>query len=1162
MEYFCNDVKLKVLFTMKKLNYLFSLLLFTLVGGLTAWGQDDGKMYTAVTQINPDDGLEEGVDYVLRGTGLGNCSSNYLDLTADGNAGSTEILTSSIWQFVKAGELDSMPTYYLRNKTTGQYLRKPVETLDLTYNYMGDNIPAGWGDKFLALTDDVAQAFLFWAGRGDTAVSASAGGRFQSMYAYPENPDCFIFCGVEAWNTLTEAGENNVRWLESYANNNCIANYWDVNAWYVYKDLQEITGVDKLNRILQQLLPQGPEGAFTAGTNPGNVEVSAYNALTDVYARVLEYMEVPTTDEEAEQLAAEIRAAYENCRNSLILPEMGKYYFVTNRARNNASGRGTIYCNNGSEWNWEYVTDEGREENFSKYAVQLVAGETEGMFLVKSPLYNKYMEAINGNSNTIMAVDSIEAAEYEIGHNSGTYFFFRNPGISQGVHAQENGLKCVGWDYTTEASQWIFTQISDDKVQAIEDAARQAQLNVALNNVYTTASSAYVSSRVYTSDATLDEAYESHGLLTSTDQIFTSPLAAGDGTGISCLLNGVTRGGSEYMHTTWNSGNAPNHYHFVGADLKKAVGAITVKFSNRYDGYVRNSYPTQIRVYASNDTTTATGGWTWVGEMTTQLVSDTARNAWVASTDFGGTNYRYVRLDVTATGDNGSVAPSGGQAFPYFYISELGIYEAAYDAANSPFESVPEEDGQALADALQKARPEILSEKATQTTVDQLQAAYDKFIESYADPQIARNAIAEAQTMLDSAVVGTKLAEVTQEAYDALRQAIADATEKVSNVMTMETLNGIVTSLEAAREALAASAVMPEAGQYYWIISKGTGKNNAAIGAASNRDGQRLKFGAVTEVEGLPNTFDETTAQTYYEYVWLLEQDDEGNQYLRNVGTGFYMNGNTTANPTTTAEKTPVKVIYGKHGAFGVQILMNDSTESGNIYLNNNASDVTKYSLDNNSYYEFRTVDFGPEYYTYVPVDGGWHFMCLPYATVGSSNGVSYTVLGINSENELVLAEASDGVAPGEPFVYYQEVEEGEEPITLDDFGVDLTQGLVSEGKTINGIQGILSGYTLSETGYGILNGTDTLQVNTGAVVLGNNTAIATKDVIVTDQEGAAVLPINGTLTGIGTGIDKVVIVPKDGVPKDGKIYDLQGRRVSRPGKGIYIVNGKKMIFK
>ena len=27
-------------------------------------------------------------------------------------------------------------------------------------------------------------------------------------------------------------------------------------------------------------------------------------------------------------------------------------------------------------------------------------------------------------------------------------------------------------------------------------------------------------------------------------------------------------------------------------------------------------------------------------------------------------------------------------------------------------------------------------------------------------------------------------------------------------------------------------------------------------------------------------------------------------------------------------------------------------------------------------------------------------------------------------------------------------------------------------------------------------------------------------------------------------------------------IYDLQGRRVTNPAKGIYIINGKKMIFK
>ena len=28
------------------------------------------------------------------------------------------------------------------------------------------------------------------------------------------------------------------------------------------------------------------------------------------------------------------------------------------------------------------------------------------------------------------------------------------------------------------------------------------------------------------------------------------------------------------------------------------------------------------------------------------------------------------------------------------------------------------------------------------------------------------------------------------------------------------------------------------------------------------------------------------------------------------------------------------------------------------------------------------------------------------------------------------------------------------------------------------------------------------------------------------------------------------------------KVYDLQGRRVANPGRGIYIVDGKKVMFK
>ena len=190
--------------------------------------------------------------------------------------------------------------------------------------------------------------------------------------------------------------------------------------------------------------------------------------------------------------------------------------------------------------------------------------------------------------------------------------------------------------------------------------------------------------------------------------------------------------------------------------------------------------------------------------------------------------------------------------------------------------------------------------------------------------------------------------------------------------------------------------------------------------------------------------------------------------------------------------------------------MFNDSTESGSIYLNNNANDVTKYFIDNNSCYDFKEVDFGEDPANFVSVDSGWHFLCLPYATIGASNSQTYRVLGINSNNELVL-QSEYNFAPGEPFVYYLEpAEEGEEAITSDDFGVDLSQGLVSEGSLTNGVQGVLSGITIEEeAGFGILTGNDTVYVTTADddYDIANNSAYITSQIPVVDGEADYVLP-------------------------------------------------------
>jgi hypothetical protein len=61
----------------------------------------------------------------------------------------------------------------------------------------------------------------------------------------------------------------------------------------------------------------------------------------------------------------------------------------------------------------------------------------------------------------------------------------------------------------------------------------------------------------------------------------------------------------------------------------------------------------------------------------------------------------------------------------------------------------------------------------------------------------------------------------------------------------------------------------------------------------------------------------------------------------------------------------------------------------------------------------------------------------------------------------------------------------------------------------------------------------------------------------ITETDGVISFTFNdGTPTGIGrTEITEITEKPNT-------FYDLQGRRVAQPTKGLYIVNGKKMVIK
>ena len=58
---------------------------------------------------------------------------------------------------------------------------------------------------------------------------------------------------------------------------------------------------------------------------------------------------------------------------------------------------------------------------------------------------------------------------------------------------------------------------------------------------------------------------------------------------------------------------------------------------------------------------------------------------------------------------------------------------------------------------------------------------------------------------------------------------------------------------------------------------------------------------------------------------------------------------------------------------------------------------------------------------------------------------------------------------------------------------------------------------------------------------------------------GLAQILIKGTVTDSASGISTPVVMS---MPMDNTYYNIKGQRVAKPTKGLYIVNGKKVIIK
>lgn len=127
-----------------------------------------------------------------------------------------------------------------------------------------------------------------------------------------------------------------------------------------------------------------------------------------------------------------------------------------------------------------------------------------------------------------------------------------------------------------------------------------------------------------------------------------------------------------------------------------------------------------------------------------------------------------------------------------------------------------------------------------------------------------------------------------------------------------------------------------------------------------------------------------------------------------------------------------------------------------------------------------------------------------------------------------------------------------------------LTSGNIVMTKVASGSSDDYSGNSLTGTGVAITNPGNAYGLNykpssgVGFYKLSSTGTIgANKAYLVSDN--AAARAFFAFDTDATTGIDKVNALDSE---KEVKAFDLQGRRVAKPAKGLYIVNGKKVIMK
>lgn len=834
-----------------------------------------------------------------------------------------------------------------------------------------------------------------------------------------------------------------------------------------------------------------------------------------------------------------------------------------------------------------------------------------GLFFFKNFETGNYI-GTTPTIETVVPMTTTPEASYNIVANPDVpgYFSFYNPKLFHTSAADFGGLhtsswrgEVVPWDWRTGGSSWHVRAITQEELDALRALMEQPKRNATLTRIYNAAETAVVNGKAYMAvdaqgnklpDAASGKVYAADGLVTEANQLVCPMTETSEGTDLGALLDANH---TTYHHSAWSATWGGPHY--LQMTLATPEKDVLLKWVKR-GGTNSNGAPYDIVVWGTNNeadlaidkVTTqnengeevvtvdgwkqtwkqlGTGRFNYIYDVTWSDGSNKTKAAGTARVAFDEP-YKYLRMEVVTRQTDGD-KPNGNK---YFNGAEFRAYKAAYDKANSLIEAVPTAVQDQLTQAMEAAKVQITDGTATDEMIATLQAAYDEFMKNYPDPTRITSAIAEARAVLAAAQEGPELGYYQEGSRNVAEGVLQSVEGKLAAIVaerqpTVAEVESLLAELNAGMQAFADALRVPENGIYFIKSNSSnvTMYGRSIYAGTSSRDSYLKMEGRVNK-EG--TWADDEDIKGKLGAYWEVTKVDGGYTY-KNLYTGLYIAPNTKdkSRRMVTQSETPYvfAIRFAKEpGCFNLMAKAEDVLEGTYLYLNTQPADASLVFWNaangrDNSAFRFEVANPKEIF------DGGHlhalqklnrpQIVTLPVAVEVTANDGFYTVIGQDANHNIQLKKTAGELTAGQAYVLVPAETNTEANVILTLKAKTLSELVQThtEAAPVNGLVPTFENIKVAaQSGVFSTDHTKVLLSEENESVTAN-TGYFTK-LPVTDVQGDAFIPANGTITGI----NNLVVLTKSA---EKGVYTISGIRVKNANHlpaGLYIVNGQKVLVK